>query len=198
MGFFNSLKSQIGRDTGKVISNVVWGDRHASVYRRAQSRYSGTKIEEQEELERLIEEKKIDKAQAIVDNGVAKIISMKIPQKKEPIIEMLQELTVMLIANPWGSVFNDEFKITNKYSDAILTKFEQALFTLKSKFPNEYESVYFEKQFADLRKLRLKKKYTQIVLLSLLGVILFGIMGIMAYNEKAEKEGKPTLFEMFD
>ena len=48
---------------------------------------------------------------------------MKIPQKKELIIEMLQELTVMLIANPWGSVYKEEFKITNRYSDAILASY---------------------------------------------------------------------------
>lgn len=136
MGFFSSFKGQIGRDTGKVVSNLVWGDKHASVYRRAQSRYSTKKQEEKEEaeFERLVQEQKIEKAQEIVDKGIAKVISMKIPQKKELIIEMLQELTVMLIANPWGSVYKEEFKITNKYSDAILAKYEQALFTLKAKY----------------------------------------------------------------
>ncbi len=200
MGFFNSFKSQIGRDTGKVVSNLVWGDKHASVYRRAQSRYAEKKQKEEEEeiFERLIEEQKIEKAQAVVDKGVAKVISMKIPQKKELIIEMLQELTVMLIANPWGSVYKEEFKITNRYSDAILTKYEQALFTLKAKFPKEYENVYFEKQFVDLKKSRRKKKYTEIVMMSLLGVVLFSILGVMAYNENAEKEGRPTLFEKIE
>lgn len=38
MGFFQSAKNQVGRDLGKVISNAVFGDKHASVYRRAQSK----------------------------------------------------------------------------------------------------------------------------------------------------------------
>ena len=117
MGFFSSFKGQIGRDTGKVVSNLVWGDKHASVYRRAQSRYSTKKQEEKEEaeFERLVQEQKIEKAQEVVDKGIAKVISMKIPQKKELIIEMLQELTVMLIANPWGSVYKSIAKHPNYF-----------------------------------------------------------------------------------
>lgn len=197
MGFFNSFKGQIGRDTGKVISNFLWGDKHASVYRRAQSRNSARIQEDKhaEEFERLIENQKIEKVQRFVDKGVTKVISMKIPQKKELIIEMLQELTVMLIANTWGPVYKDEFKITNKYSDAILAKFEQALFALKVKYPNEFENIYYEKQFDDFYKIRRKKKYTEIVLIAIVGVLFFCFLGLMSYNENAEKKGKPSLFE---
>jgi hypothetical protein len=200
MGFINSFKSQVGRDTGKVVSNLVWGDKHASVYRRAQSRYSEKKLEGKDEatFERLIQEQKIEKAQAIVDKGIEEIILMKVPQEKEPLIEMLEKLTTMLIANPWGSIFKDELKITNKYSDTILTKYEQTLFSLKTKFPDKIESVYFEKQFVDFQKTRRKKKYTEVTLISILCIVLFSIMGVMAYNEQSGHESKGKIFEKIE
>jgi len=40
MGVFNSFKGQIGRDAGRVFSNFIWKDKHASVYRRAENRKS--------------------------------------------------------------------------------------------------------------------------------------------------------------
>ncbi|MTK53880.1 hypothetical protein [Paludibacter sp.] len=200
MGFINSFKSQIGRDTGKVVSNYVWGDKHASVYRRAQSRYSSKKFNEREEaaFEKLVQEQKIEKAQAVVDSGIEKVIAMKVPQDKEHIIEMLEELTTMLIANPWGSIVKDELRITNKYSDAILVKYEQALFALKTKFPNEVENAYFEKQFLDFQKTRKKKKYTEVALISIFCIVLFSIVGIMAHNEQSEHESKGKIFEKIE
>ncbi|WGU68990.1 hypothetical protein QIU18_10040 [Capnocytophaga canimorsus] len=34
MGFFSSLKGQLGRDTGRFISNKIFGNKHASKYQR--------------------------------------------------------------------------------------------------------------------------------------------------------------------
>ena len=51
MGFFQSAKNQVGRDLGKVVSNFVFGDKHASVYRRAQSK-SQAKLAETKAKER--------------------------------------------------------------------------------------------------------------------------------------------------
>jgi hypothetical protein len=54
MGFFQSAKNQVGRDLGKVVSNFVFGDKHASVYRRAQSKSQAklaeTKAKEREQV----------------------------------------------------------------------------------------------------------------------------------------------------
>ena len=43
MGFFTSLKGQLGRDTGRLISNKVYGNRHASKYQRVNSSDNITK-----------------------------------------------------------------------------------------------------------------------------------------------------------
>ncbi len=198
MGYFNSFRSQIGRDTGKVVSNFVWGDKHASVYRRAKSRDSESKQKEMMTFKIEAYENKIAKVLEVVDLGINKVVSMKVPQKKELLTDMLQELSVLIIANPWGSVLDEESKITNKYSDAIYAKFEHALLTLKSKYPKDFEYVYFEKQFFNLKKSRSKKKYSGVILYTILGVVAFCIFGIIGYDEYAAKEGKSTFVEKIE
>ena len=43
---FNSFKGQIGRDAGKVFSNIVWGDKHSAPYRRVNNSTSTSRIRE--------------------------------------------------------------------------------------------------------------------------------------------------------
>ena len=60
MGFFSSLKGQLGRDTGRLISNKVYGNRHASKYQRVNSSDNITKnlkLEKKYELELLEKER---------------------------------------------------------------------------------------------------------------------------------------------
>ena len=60
MGFFSSLKGQLGRDTGRVISNKVYGNRHATKYQRvdnAKAVAKNIKLEQKYELELLKKEK---------------------------------------------------------------------------------------------------------------------------------------------
>jgi hypothetical protein len=196
MGFFKSLKSQVGRDTGRVISNAVWGDKHASVYRRAGDKINEKRIEAQMEAqieaqreaqERMIKQQQLEKIQDVTETNVASIIAMKLPKQKDELIEMLQELFVKLTANPWGSVFKDECKITNKYADAIVTKADQIVFTFKTKFSNEFEILYYEQQLNELKKQRKKKMYTEVVIVSAI-VAVFLIFGIiMTIREQAQK-----------
>lgn len=60
MGFFSSLKGQLGRDTGRVISNKVYGNRHATKYQRVDNSKTiakNIKLEQKYELELLEKEK---------------------------------------------------------------------------------------------------------------------------------------------
>lgn len=193
MGFFRSLKSQVGRDTGRVISNAVWGDKHASVYRRAGTKYKEKQLEAQVEAEReaqnqMIKQQQLEKIQNVTESNVAKIVGMKLPKQKDELIEMLQELFVKLTANPWGSVLNDDSKITNKYSDAILTKVDQIIFTVKTKFPDALETLYYEQQLNELRKKRKKKMYTDVVVISIILILAGIVVAVMSLREQAQKE----------
>lgn len=192
MGFFKSLKSQVGRDTGRVISNAVWGDKHASVYRRAGGKINEKRIEAQMEAQReaheqMVKQQQLEKIQDVTESNVASIIAMKLPKQKDELIEMLQELFVKLTVNPWGSVVKDECKITNKYADAIVTKADQIVFTFKTKFPNEFEILYYEQQLNELKKQRKKKMYTEVVVISIIIVLLALFLGIMSLREEAQK-----------
>lgn len=196
MGFFKSLKSQVGRDTGRVISNAVWGDKHASVYRRAGGKINEKRIEAQMEAqieaqrqahEQMVKQQQLEKLQDVTESNVASIIAMKLPKQKDELIEMLQELFVKLTANPWGSVFKDECKITNKYADAIVTKADQIVFTFKTKFPDEFEILYYEQQLIELKKQRKKKMYTEVVVISIIFVLAALVVAIMSLREQAQK-----------
>ena len=62
MGVFgNSLKRELGKNTGKFISNVVFGDKHSTPYRRVDARRQAAhaaRLEEAEARRRVEEVKK--------------------------------------------------------------------------------------------------------------------------------------------
>ena len=61
MGIWNSFKGQVGRDTGKVVSNLIWKDKHASVYRRAEDRKQEALKLKKKQLEAELEQKQLDR-----------------------------------------------------------------------------------------------------------------------------------------
>ena len=96
MGFFSSLKGQLGRDTGRLISNKVYGNRHATKYQRVDNSKTiakNLKLEQKYGLELLEKEKNIEidflkqkeeikniqDKKAFVDQNLKKIIGMKVP-----------------------------------------------------------------------------------------------------------------------
>ncbi|WP_291123097.1 hypothetical protein, partial [Flavobacterium sp. UBA6046] len=170
MGFFNSLKGQVGRDTGRRISNSIFGNKHAIKYQRVDADNSDNvkrnlKIQRDNELE-ILEQERENKRLKLEDKrkykkleyedqknrkddlehekNITQIISTKVPQKKEDLIDVLNELSMMISANPWKSALEDDNKISNSYSDAALKKYEQCLYVLKNRFPKEFEIIYFD------------------------------------------------------
>ena len=51
MGFFSSLKGQLGRDTGRLISNKVYGNRHATKYQRVDAQNTRANLKAQRDYE---------------------------------------------------------------------------------------------------------------------------------------------------
>lgn len=192
MGFFSSLKGQLGRDTGRLISNKVFGNRHAI---RHQSVGSGFKLREKSlkskrehelkllreekdyELEILEQEQQNIKQLQLRENDlrlekeIAKIISVKVPQKKEDLMEALNELSMIISANPWKSILDADNKSSNNYSNVVLKKYEQCLFSFKTKFPKEREIIYYENLFKKLKKESIKGKFSVIFLLFIVVIV---------------------------
>ena len=204
MGFFSSLKGQLGRDTGRLISNKVYGNRHATKYQRVDNSKTiakNLKLEKKYELELLEQEKNseinfLKKKEEIkdfqdkkvfVDQNLKKIIGMKVPNSKDGIIDNLHSLSVEITSNKWKDSEDDINKISNVYTDALFKKYEQHLVTLKSKFPSAVEIQYFEKQSKTFQKQAFFQKYKLIFV----GIILAIIAGIGMFLEDEQPKETP-------
>lgn len=206
MGFFSSLKGQVGRDTGRVVSNFVYGNKHASKYKRVDNDDSknvraNLKIQKDYEIEILEKEKNneldflkkkqefkdIEDKKVFVTQNLKKISSMLIPSKKEILVDQLYSLSIEISASSWKDYEEDINKISNAYTDAVFKKYEQHLFALKTKFPSSVEIVYFEKQYNKYKKQAFFQKYK----LLFIGILLAGICGIGMFFEKKDKQETP-------
>lgn len=201
MSFFSSLKGQVGRDTGRAISNTIFGNRHATKYQKVDSQNTRANLKAQRDYELEILEQERQNAdndfkqlQLIKNNlrlekEIANIISVKIPQKKEDLMEALNELSIMISANPWKDILQPDNKSSNYYTDVVLKKYEQCLFSLKTKFPKESEIIYYESQFNKLKKERIKGKFLSPSFIFLVVMIVSIIWGISSgYFERMDKE----------
>ena len=214
MGFFTSLKGQLGRDTGRLISNKVYGNRHASKYQRVNSSDNITKnlkLEKKYELELIEKEREnnleilnrnqelfeINEKTTFVNQNLKKITSMKVPSSKEAIIDNLHSLSVEITSNKWKDTDDEINKISNVYTEALFKKYEQHLFTLKNKFPTAIEIQYFEKQNKSFQKHVFFQKYK----LAFIAIpfIIFIIWGITSgYFERSDKETRQRNNELID
>lgn len=211
MGFFNSLKGQVGRDTGRVISNTIFGNKHATKYQRvdAQNTKANLKAQRDYELEILEQERQnsdneFKKLQLRENNlklekEIANIISVKIPQKKESLIEALNELSMMIHANPWKNILEADNKQSNNYSDVLLKKYEQCLFSLKTKFPKESEIIYYESQFKKFKTEKAKGKILSPQIVFILVAVGFIIWGISSgYFKRSDEETHQRTEKLLD
>lgn len=186
MGAFgNSLKRELGKNTGKFISNVVFGDMHSTPYRRVDSRRQAAmnarlaeaearrRVEEVKKEARL-EEARLKREEAreraeldrknqlyAIDGAVLKNIdalnSNPIPSDKAGLLQMLSELSVQLKANKWERG-NDEAAIRNKYTDALLEKYVLCVQELELTEPLEPRLKYYKSVATKAKRSRFFKK----------------------------------------
>ena len=103
-------------------------------------------------------------------------------------MEALNELLMMISANPWKSILDVENKESNNYSDVVLKKYEQCLFSLKTRFPKEGEIFYYESQFKKLKRESIKGKFS-IIFIAIVMLIIIGILAVNGvFDDKAEVE----------
>lgn len=210
MGFFSSFKRQLGRDTGKYVSNKLFGDKHASKYQRVNGtgksllgsknkisredsshsdsfsffKTSGnfllektkTSLEAQRREEIYL--KQIQQEDAIkLKKSIEKLISMKIPNQKSSLINMMFQLSSIISHNPYKNALEED-KVW-EYTNIVLKKYEQCLYILKTKFPKANEISFFEKKYRKKKRKALWRRYYPYILL---GILLL-IAGMMAYFE---------------
>lgn len=199
MGFFGSLKGQLGRDTGRYISNKIFGNKHASKYQRVNSTgkslmkipLKDTAFTENSYYSHSIEEVN---SQTLQENGERKeqrefalksekamkeLISMKIPTQKKPLMDMMFKLSSIISSNPHRNIFEEEYLFSNQYANVALKKYEQCLYMLKTKFPNSTEIQFFENKYRKKKQIAFLQCYWSILLL----IAIFVAIGILAYFE---------------
>ncbi|WP_018337171.1 hypothetical protein [Butyricimonas synergistica] len=189
MGFSKSFFNQLGRDTGRAVSNALYKDRHAIVYRRVgdKSKQEAAKTElkltEQKlELERELrqqerQEARLNRLSGKIEQKIEQIHSLEIPEDKPALLHTLNELIYLLKANSWDSTRDSEAEdaLVNRYADTILAKYEHALITLGTYFPEDPSLTYYSQQLKTFRKNRFWGKYKMFVIgiLVILGSPLF-------------------------
>ena len=191
MGFFQSAKNQVGRDFGKVVSNFVFGDKHASVYRRAQSKSQAklaeTRAKESEQVIEQRHQEEIYRLDRAVIGNVDKVLATQIPANPNEICNLMDLMHSQVEINGWKPIplsdDADKNRIYNKYTEACYNKFCQCIQRLQLNGASPEVIAHYNKI---KKKLRLKRVWgiNRIVLsfVSFL-VALFAFFGIMAIIE---------------
>ena len=191
MGFFQSAKNQVGRDFGKVVSNFVFGDKHASVYRRAhsksQAKLAETRAKEREQVIEQRHQEEIYRLDRAVIGNVDKVLATQIPANPNEICNLMDLMHSQVEINGWKPIplsdDADKNRIYNKYTEACYNKFCQCIQRLQLNGASPEVIAHYNKI---KKKLRLKRVWgiNRIVLsfVSFL-VALFAFFGIMAIIE---------------
>lgn len=177
MGTFeNSLKRELGKNTGKFISNIIFGDRHSTPYRRVRnsnrSRISSSerkRIENECRRQEAIVHADIERKNQlyILDGAVLENIdalnNLDIPLEKEPLLQVLSKLSVLLKANKWESG-GDEAKIRNKYTDALLEKYRLAVQELEIIDSDDPHLENYKRIYSKQKRRRFFKVYQSVLI----------------------------------
>lgn len=180
--FFDAFKRQVGRDTGKAVSNFVLGDKHSTPYRNTnvKNKINGTKLV-QNDVKVLHIKNDIYSLDKEVISSVNQVISIQIPENEKEIIKILRELEIQLSINRWLPIHRGEIaRIRNKYPDAVLKKYEHCLLELVLHSSDESRQLNIMKKiFLKYRIRRFLYKY-QLYLFIFSFLILFLIIGFNA------------------
>ncbi|HOD97131.1 MAG TPA: hypothetical protein PLY31_05840 [Tenuifilaceae bacterium] len=163
----DSFKRQIGRDAGKVVSNIIFGDKHSTPYRRVESKKQKAELEDKKM--KIIQEKAenddlyaLDRA---VNSSVDQIVAIQMPDNERAIVNLLNSLETLLESNSWEPEKDKEkkkAKIRNKYPDAVLNKFEQVLRELKFINANSERISFYQNRIDTFKKIQKKAKKAEV------------------------------------
>lgn len=189
----NAFKRELGKNTGKFVSNVIFGDGHSTPYRRVdkareananarqQMAEAKMKIAEAEAREAKERSKRERKNQLYaVDSAVLENIDLlnnqAIPTDKQELLQFLSVLAVQLKATPWlDEARDDEAKIRNKYTNALLEKFRLSVYELETTAPDDPHLQMYKELLSQSNKKRFLAKHKRgiIILSCILAILIF-------------------------
>lgn len=161
MGFFDAFKSSVGVTSGRILSEKLFGDgshhqKHLEM------------MEKQNELTSM--NKQIDS----VEDKIQQLSTLCIPNNRDELIAVLNQLGFLLQTYKVKDDSDDKNKIDNKYSDAVLAKYKQALNMFIALYPNDMLTPHYEQILKSSTRLRFVRKHLFISIL--FAVIVTGIL----------------------
>ena len=176
---FDSFKREIGKNTGKAVSNFFFGDSHATPYRRVNA---DRRARVQEAALKQQEQQNLNLLDGAVLGNVDIVLQTSIPQDEQALLQLMSIWGAQLASSKWD--FDDEKgKIRAQYPDAILEKFKQCMIVMRIIAPTNPMAEHYEKILKKANRRRFFAKYkTPVILviwLSVLAVfILLGKCGV--------------------
>lgn len=199
----DSFKREVGKNTGKFVSNLVFGDKHSTPYRRVDGGSSGVRAEAAQaraEAARMqaaaLEEKtraEIEKQEKddlnILDGAVLKnvdiVLQTPIPQNEGGLLNLMSIWAAQLSGSKWDYL-SKEGIIRNQFPDALLEKYKQCTMVLKSIAPTQAMIQYYDNVLAEAtnrrenaKRKKLWRKIWKIAGITL-GVLVFIFLFLVA------------------
>lgn len=171
--FSKALGRELGKNTGKFVSNKVFGDGHSTPHR--------VKIQ-REKTEQLKQETKNQQAQILntleseIDNKIQELSLTPLPNDEKDMVKFLLELELLLKSNSWKGIGingDEKHKITNKYADGLFEKYQQGVEFLQLQSATPETISKFQTKIKKFRKKRIFGKFWfPILLFSLISIVL--------------------------
>lgn len=193
----DSFDREIGKNAGKVVSNLLFGNSHATPVRlirdakidriQEQQRIENELLEKKQKLEIRQEERtKIGEITLDIDSKISTILNMQFPTTENDLVIMMNDLKSYIYVHGWKSFigmnsFNgQQNRLSNKLSNVILRKFNQGLVIMERDFPNNIE---FE-SYKSLSKIsKIKKFFIQYVII-IIPILFIISMFILDYVQR--------------
>ncbi|MBC7438380.1 MAG: hypothetical protein H7250_00140 [Flavobacterium sp.] len=168
----DSFNRELGKNTGKAVSNFLFGNKHATPIKLIREA-KVERIQEQQRIERnLLEEnhkleikqqqfREIGELSMDTNSRISTILNMQFPTTENELFVMMNDLKSHIYVYGWKSSvglnsFNGkQNRLNNKLSNIILRKFNQGLQIMEKDFPNNIEFDSYKK----LSKISKLKKY---------------------------------------
>ena len=179
--FFKSFKREIGKNSGKWLSNVVFKDKHSTpikiireqknVELNQQKQEFKEKIKFEEKLVELEQKKFLNNKTNLLTEKRNSVLEKELPDEKNELFNFALNLITEIKSNRWSSNNSDEEETTNEYLDAHYQKLRQV--KTKLQFMNATNEAEYVK--AELKKIRTKRFIQKYWFYFLFAVILIAL-----------------------
>ena len=174
----NSFQREIGKNAGKAVSNLIFGDSHSTPYRRVDQERKVSIAERKADAEIKRQERAdLNLLDSAVLKNVDIVLQTTIPQNETEFANLMSIWSAQLENIKW-SYWSKEGRIRNQFPNALLSKYRQCLLVLRSINPSApllqyYKSIYI--------KARIRRAILMLVnpwVLLTLPLVVFLILGL--------------------